>query len=61
MCGKTVLVISHKFNVIRALTKECAVLKDGGICEYGTHTELEKNGGLYAELLRYFNAQRHIE
>lgn len=61
MCGKTVLVISHKFNVIRALTKECAVLKDGGICEYGTHTELEKNSGLYAELLRYFNAQRHIE
>lgn len=62
MRGKTLLVISHKFNVLRTLTKECAVLKNGSILEYGTHAELEKKGSLYAELLHYFTMQRaHTE
>ncbi|MGP1455032.1 MAG: ATP-binding cassette domain-containing protein [Treponema sp.] len=58
MRGKTLVVISHKFNVLRTLTKECAVLKNGRILEYGTHAELEKKGSLYAELLHYFTMQR---
>lgn len=56
--GKNFFVISHKFNVLKALTKRCIVLKNGKIIEEGTHEELKQNGKLYSELLKNFDEQR---
>lgn len=58
MQNKRRLIVSHKFNVLRSLSKSCIVIKDGIIIENGMHSELENASGLYAELLKKFNAQR---
>ncbi len=55
---KNVFVISHKFNVLKSLTKRCIVMKNGTIIEEGTHEDLEQKQGLYYELLTNFNMQR---
>lgn len=46
---KTVLLISHRFSTVRRADR-ILVLHKGGILEQGTHEELVKAGGLYAEL-----------
>lgn len=56
--NKNIFVISHKFNVLKALTDKCIVMKAGKIFEEGTHQELENKQGLYSELLAHFNLQR---
>jgi ATP-binding cassette subfamily B protein len=47
--GRTVLLISHRFSTVRS-ADIIYVLKHGAIVESGTHAELIKLGGLYAEL-----------
>uniref|UniRef100_A0A8C4YEI7 Mitochondrial potassium channel ATP-binding subunit n=1 Tax=Gopherus evgoodei TaxID=1825980 RepID=A0A8C4YEI7_9SAUR len=51
MAGRTVLVIAHRLSTI-----QCAdlivVLARGCVAEAGTHAELLRRGGLYAELVR---------
>lgn len=54
---KTVFVVSHKFNVIKALSKNCIVLQNGKISQQGTHEYLLKQKGLYKELAECFAAQ----
>jgi ATP-binding cassette, subfamily B, bacterial len=49
MRGRTTLVIAHRLSTIRKLDR-IIVLKDGQVIEDGTHAELIKLGGLYAEL-----------
>ncbi|XP_028393721.1 ATP-binding cassette sub-family B member 8, mitochondrial-like [Dendronephthya gigantea] len=49
--GRTVLVIAHRLSTIQE-ADAIAVLSDGKIKELGTHTELIKKNGLYAELVR---------
>ncbi|MEM7767929.1 MAG: ATP-binding cassette domain-containing protein, partial [Pseudomonadota bacterium] len=49
MEGKTVIAIAHRLSTIAALDR-LIVLDDGAIVEQGTHDELCKAGGLYAEL-----------
>ncbi|HET7080854.1 MAG TPA: ATP-binding cassette domain-containing protein, partial [Chloroflexia bacterium] len=49
MKGKTTLIISHDLNLIRHVD-QILVLKDGQIIQTGTHKELLKAGGLYADL-----------
>ena len=51
--GKTSVIISHRFSTVR-IADRILVLKDGGILEIGTHTNLMTNKSLYAEL---FNLQ----
>ncbi|XP_041045714.1 mitochondrial potassium channel ATP-binding subunit-like [Carcharodon carcharias] len=49
--GRTVLVIAHRLSTIKAADIIC-VLANGHVKEVGTHAELLKRGGLYAELVR---------
>ena len=51
--GRTSFVIAHRLSTIK--NADCIlVMKDGDIIESGTHDELLKNGGFYAEL---YNSQ----
>jgi ATP-binding cassette subfamily B protein len=47
--GKTALLISHRFSTVR-MADRIVVLADGRIAEYGTHKELLRRGGEYAEM-----------
>ncbi|XP_027560235.1 ATP-binding cassette sub-family B member 8, mitochondrial [Neopelma chrysocephalum] len=49
--GRTVLLIAHRLSTIRAASL-IAVLARGRVAEAGTHEELVRRGGLYAELIR---------
>jgi ABC-type multidrug transport system fused ATPase/permease subunit len=50
---KNLILISHRFSTVRKANK-IAVMDRGKIVEYGTHEELMKKNGMYAEL---FNLQ----
>ena len=49
MEGKTVLAIAHRLSTIAALDR-LIVVDLGRIIEEGSHDELLRRGGLYAEL-----------
>lgn len=47
--GKTTLIISHRFSTVRK-AEQIIVLDHGVVVEQGTHGELMKKKGLYAEM-----------
>ncbi|WP_245836236.1 ABC transporter ATP-binding protein [Paramicrobacterium agarici] len=47
--GRSALVISHRFSTVRNADR-IYVLKDGRVAEHGTHDELMRRRGVYAEL-----------
>jgi len=49
MAGRTGVLISHRFSTVR-MADRIVVLKGGEVVESGTHEELVKAGGPYAEL-----------
>ena len=49
--GRTTLIVSHRISTVRD-ADQIVVLDDGRIAEQGTHGELVRAGGLYAELHR---------
>lgn len=57
MKGKTTIIISHELNLIRDADK-IIVIKEGEIEQMGTHDELIRAGGLYANLYAMQSAQR---
>lgn len=47
--GRTTIIIAHRLSTIE--TADCiVVLKDGQLAEHGSHQNLMKNNGLYAQL-----------
>ncbi|XP_067148342.1 mitochondrial potassium channel ATP-binding subunit, partial [Apteryx mantelli] len=55
--GRTVLVIAHRLSTVRGADL-IVVLAQGRVAEAGTHEELVRRGGLYAELIRRQTKER---
>ena len=53
--GRTTLIIAHRLSTIRAANRIISIA-DGKITESGSHEELLKKGGIYADLYRTQNA-----
>ena len=49
MAGRTCFVIAHRLSTILN-ADQILVMRDGGIVEQGTHTQLLEQGGFYAQL-----------
>lgn len=60
MKGKTTIIISHELNLIRDADK-IIVIKEGQIEQMGTHDELIRAGGLYANLYMMQSGQRSLD
>ena len=52
MEGKTVIAIAHRLSTIAALDR-LIIIDEGKIVEQGTHAELIKHGGIYAQLWQH--------
>ena len=48
--GRTTIAIAHRLSTLRNADR-LVVLKDGGVAEVGTHTELLKKKGIYYDLV----------
>lgn len=49
--GRTTIAIAHRLSTVM-MADEILVIKEGEVAERGTHDELVKLGGLYAEMWR---------
>lgn len=52
--GKTVLMIAHRLSTVTN-TDKIFVIRDGKIADCGTHAELSKKDGLYADMWKQYN------
>ena len=60
MKGKTTIIISHELNLIRD-ADQIIVIKEGQVEQIGTHDELIRAGGLYANLYTMQSGQRAMD
>lgn len=56
--GKTLLLVTHKLNLVPLLADQIVLLDHGGIAARGTHAGLLNSNELYASLWKAFLAQR---
>jgi len=49
--GRTAIIVSHRVSTIRG-ADQIIVLERGEVAERGTHDDLVRRGGLYADLYR---------
>ncbi|MFZ2914696.1 MAG: ABC transporter ATP-binding protein [Rectinemataceae bacterium] len=56
--GKTLLLVTHKLNLVPLLTERVVLLEEGVIAAEGTHEALKSGNALYASLWKAFSAQR---
>lgn len=52
MQGRTTIVIAHRLSTIQNMDR-IIVLEDGAVAQQGTHAELLKQGGTYADLWKH--------
>jgi ATP-binding cassette subfamily B protein len=57
---KTCLIVSHRISAVKE-ADEILVLEDGKIIERGSHDELVRRGGLYAELYQQQRLSEELE
>jgi len=55
--GRTAILVSHRFSTV-AMADRVVVLSGGKVVESGSHAELLRRGGLYAELYRLSDRMR---
>jgi ATP-binding cassette subfamily B protein len=58
--GRTSIVISHRVSSVRR-ADQIVVVDDGRIVERGTHDELVRSDGLYADLYRRQQITEELE
>jgi len=58
--GRTTMIIAHKLSMVHNADK-IVVVSDGKIVEQGSHAELARQGGIYADLLRAQNLRGGFE
>lgn len=58
--GKTTLLIAHRISTLQK-ADHIAVLSDGTLSEYGTHEELLKQNGFYAEIYQKQQLENELE
>jgi ATP-binding cassette subfamily B protein/subfamily B ATP-binding cassette protein MsbA len=60
MHGRTTFIIAHRLSTVRR-SDRVIVLREGGIAEQGTFTELVRRGGVFADYYRTQFADEHAE
>ena len=58
--GRTCFIVAHRLTAVRD-ADYILVLEDGELAEEGTHAELLRKGGAYAELHRQQRLEAEIE
>lgn len=56
--GRTILLVTHKLNLVPLLTERVVIMKEGAIAAQGSHRELKATNSLYASLWKAFSSQR---
>ncbi|MCE5256719.1 MAG: ABC transporter ATP-binding protein/permease [Spirochaetaceae bacterium] len=56
-CDKTLLLVTHKLNLVPLLADKVILLEHGSIAATGSHAELKQSSALYSALWEAFSAQ----